>query len=200
MKTQLLDLMEQRCTIYALGDNVSQTPDEISSVIEGAVKQSPTSFNNQSIRAAVLFGKNSDKVWDIVEKRLESEVPNADAYKKTQEKIASFRAGFGTVLYFIDTNVIAQNEKDFALYADNFRVWAEQGLGGAQQSVWTALAENGIGASLQHYNPLIDVEIRNAFNIPENWELRAQMPFGSIEAVAGDKDFMSDDDRFLVIK
>lgn len=125
MKTQLLDLMEQRRTIYALGENVSQTPDEISSVIEGAVKQSPTSFNNQSIRAAVLFGKNSDKVWDIVEKRLESEVPNADAYKKTQEKIASFRAGFGTVLYFIDTKVIAQNEKDFALYADNFRVWAE---------------------------------------------------------------------------
>ncbi|WP_409022566.1 nitroreductase family protein [Dellaglioa sp. P0083] len=200
MKTQLLDLMEQRRTIYALGDKVSQTPDEITGVIEDAIKKSPTSFNNQTIRAAILFGKNSDMVWDIVEKRLKSEVPNAEAYKKTQEKIATFRAGFGTILYFIDTDVIAQNEKDFALYADNFRVWAEQGLGGAQQSVWTVLAENGIGASLQHYNPLIDTEIKNAFNIPGNWELRAQMPFGSIEAAAGDKDFMSDDDRFLVIK
>lgn len=48
--------------------------------------------------------------------------------------------------------------------------------------VWTALANSDIGANLQHYNPLIDDAVRQAFNIPNNWELVAQMPFGGIGA------------------
>lgn len=45
------------------------------------------------------------------------------------------------------------------------------------------------------YNPLIDDQIREAFDVPANWRLRAEMPFGSVEAQAGDKDYM-DDQRF----
>ena len=71
-------------------------------------------------------------------------------------------------------------------------------IGGAQQAVWVALANEGVGASLQHYNPLIDEMIAKEFNIPANWKLRAQMPFGSIEAPAGEKEFMADEDRFRV--
>ena len=86
------------------------------------------------------------------------------------------------------------------LYADNFADWAEQGIGGAQQAVWTALAEQQIGASLQHYNPLIDDAIHQAFNLPDSWQLRAEMPFGSIEAPAGNKDFRDDSEKFKLIK
>lgn len=103
-------------------------------------------------------------------------------------------------MYFTDMNIVHQFENDFALYADNFYDWSEQGQGNAQFAVWTALAENGLGANLQHYNPLIDDEVRAAFNIPDSWKLRAEMDFGSIEAPAGDKEFMADDDRFKVLK
>ena len=82
------------------------------------------------------------------------------------------------------------------LYADYFADWAEQGIGGAQLAVWVALAQEGIGASLQHYNPLIDELIASEFDLPSNWKLRAQMPFGSIEAPAGEKTFMAEADRF----
>ncbi|ORN00711.1 hypothetical protein FAM23279_02420 [Lentilactobacillus parabuchneri] len=78
--------------------------------------------------------------------------------------------------------------------------WAEQAQGNAQFAVWTSLAENGIGANLQHYNPLIDDEVKEAFGIPDSWKLRAQMDFGSIEAPADEKEFMSDEDRFKVLK
>ena len=91
-------------------------------------------------------------------------------------------------------------EKQFPAYADNFADWAEQGIGGAQQAVWTALAEQQIGASLQHYNPLIDDAIHQAFNLPDSWQLRAEMPFGSIEAPAGNKDFRDDSEKFKLIK
>ncbi len=47
-----------------------------------------------------------------------------------------------------------------------------------QYIIWTGLAAMGIGANLQHYNPLIDTEVAKAFNLPPNWKLVAQMPFG----------------------
>ena len=66
--------------------------------------------------------------------------------------------------------------------------------------MWTALAEQGIGASLQHYNPLIDDAIHNAFDLPAEWQLRAEMPFGSIEAPAGNKDYLDEQQVFKLIK
>lgn len=91
-------------------------------------------------------------------------------------------------------------ERDFPLYADNFADWAEQGIGGAQQAVWAVLAEQNIGASLQHYNPLIDDAIHEAFALSKEWKLRAQMPFGSIEAPAGEKDYLDENEVFKLIK
>ena len=51
---------------------------------------------------------------------------------------------------------------------------------------------------MQHYNPLIDELIAGEFDLPSNWKLRAQMPFGSIEAPASNKDFIADEGRFKV--
>ena len=87
-------------------------------------------------------------------------------------------------------------QEQFALYADNFPVWSEHSSAIAQFAVWTALSEHNIGASLQHYNPIVDAEIAEIFDIPANWKLRAQLVFGSIEAPAGEKTFMAEADRF----
>ncbi|GAX02801.1 hypothetical protein IWT140_00399 [Secundilactobacillus pentosiphilus] len=200
MKEQFLNLAKQRRSIYALGRYVTASEDDIASLIKETVKWVPTTFNNQSTRAVILFGANHEKLWDIVGQRLKSEVPTEEAYQKTLQKINAFKSAFGTVMFYTDMDVVHQSENNFALYADNFADWAEQGQGIAQFAVWTALAENGLGANLQHYNPLIDDLVRDAFDIPKNWKLRAEMDFGSIEAPAGDKAFMSDEDRFKVLK
>ena len=42
------------------------------------------------------------------------------------------------------------------------------------------MAEAGIGANIQHYNPVIDERVAKEWNIPTNLVLRAQMPFGEI--------------------
>lgn len=47
------DLQTQRRSIYALGRHVTQTPEALYDLVKSAVKQSPTSFNNQSVRAVV---------------------------------------------------------------------------------------------------------------------------------------------------
>ncbi|GAF41353.1 nitroreductase family protein [Agrilactobacillus composti DSM 18527 = JCM 14202] len=46
---------------------------------------------------------------------------------------------------------------------------------------------------------MIDADVKSAFNIPASWKLRAEMPFGSIEAGAGDKEYMNRSDRFKVL-
>ena len=172
-----IEFLKKRRSIYAIGKNIELNNEEITELIEGAVKNSPTAFNSQTVRAVITFGESSDRVWDIVLNELRKIVRDDDAFLKTKEKIATFKAGFGTVLYFTETATVKKLEKDFPLYADNFADWAEQGIGGAQQAVWEVLAANGLGASLQHYNPLIDDAIRQQFDLPESWRLRAEMPF-----------------------
>ncbi|GFI60617.1 nitroreductase [Limosilactobacillus reuteri] len=200
MNSQFNSLAANRRSIYALGDNLSQTPEEIFDLVKQTIKNSSTAFNSQTVRAVVLFGKSSDKVWEIVEDALRKIAKSPDAFEKTKAKIDSFKAGYGTILYFTDTTIVHQLENDYPSYAANFANWAEQGLGGAQQAVWTALAEQGIGASLQHYNPLIDDAIHQTFNLPADWQLRAEMPFGSIEAPAGEKAHLDDEEMFKLIK
>lgn len=199
MSNALISALEKRRSIYAIGKNVTASPDHIEQLIKQAVRQSPSSFNSQSTRAVILFGSQHDKLWDIVTDALRAIVP-ADQFGPTEKKIATFKAGFGTVLYFEDQSVVKGLQEKFALYAQHFPVWSEHAAGMAQLAVWTALANEGIGASLQHYIPLIDEAVRKTWNLPESWLMRAQMPFGSIEAPAGEKTFIDDAERFRVFK
>ncbi len=69
-----------------------------------------------------------------------------------------------------------------------------------QLVVWTALEAEGLGATLQHYNPLIDDEVKKEWNVPSNWKLIAQMPFGNPTAQPGDKEFKPLEDRIKFYK
>ncbi len=193
-------LIENRRTIYAIGNKVSQTADQLTEIIENAIVHSPSAFNSQTSRAVILFAQHHQDFWDIVFNKLREFLPDEDAVAKTKAKIDSFAAGAGTVLFFEDTDVVKGLQEQFSLYADNFPVWAEHSTGIAQFAVWTALAEQGIGASLQHYNPIIDDQVHAKWDVPGNWKLRAQLVFGSIEAPAGEKAFIDNSTRFKVFK
>ena len=190
-----LDQIKQRRTIYAIGKNVSKEQSAIEQIIQDAVRHSPSAFNSQTSRVVTLYGASHTKFWNMVREALRKVVP-AEAFANTDAKINSFEAGLGTALFYEDQDTVKALQEQFALYADNFPVWSEHSTGIAQFAVWTALAEQNIGASLQHYNPIIDDEAAAAFDIPANWKLRAQLVFGSIEAPAGEKTFMDDEVRF----
>lgn len=197
MENNFLDSIAKRRSIYHLGKNVSLSQDQLTELIQVAVEQSPSSFNSQSSRAVILFGQASVDFWEIVRETLRKMVPEA-AFAASSDKISSFAAGVGTVLFYEDQEIINNLQEQFALYADNFPVWSEHSTGIAQFAVWSALANETIGASLQHYNPVIDAEVADRFGIPNSWKLRAQMPFGSIESPAGDKSYMPRDERFRI--
>lgn len=193
--SNFLNSIKTRRTIYAIGKNVLVDQATIEETIREAVKQSPSSFNSQTSRVVTLYGESHSKFWEIVRETLRKMVP-ADAFANTSAKIDRFAAGFGTALFYEDQDVVKGLQEQFALYADNFPVWSEHSSAIAQFATWTALAEIGVGASLQHYNPIIDAEVAETFDIPANWKLRAQLVFGSIEAPAGEKTYMDDAVRF----
>ncbi|QAV23698.1 nitroreductase family protein [Proteus hauseri] len=199
MSNKFTDLMKQRRTIYHLGNQLPIDEEKVIATIKEAVKESPSAFNSQTSRVVVLFGEQHHALWNIVKNTLKKLIP-ADAFSATEAKIDSFAAGAGSILYFEDTDIVKGLQEQFPLYAENFPVWSEQASGMAQLSVWTALAAEKVGASLQHYNPIIDDEVHATWDLPKTWKLRAQMVFGSIEQEAGEKNYIEDDARFKVFK
>lgn len=200
MSNQFLDLITKRRTIYAIGKNVEQSPEYLTDLIQNAIKQSPSSFNSQSSRAVILFNVEHEKFWGFVADKLKSYAKDEESAAKTTAKMATFAAGTGTVLFFEDQNVVKGLQEQFPSYAENFPIWAEHSTAIAQFSTWTALHTEGLGASLQHYNPIVDEQVHAEWDIPENWKLRAQLVFGSVEGEARAKDYLEDDQRFKVFQ
>lgn len=198
MTNKTIDLLAKRRTQYALGKTLPMSSDAVEALIKQAIRLSPSSFNSQSSRAVILFGADSEQVWSLIEDELRKIVP-ADAFAATEAKMKGFSAGAGTVLFYEDQATIKSLQENFPLYADAFPGFANHSAGMAQLAVWTALAEAGIGASLQHYSPIADAALAQAFGVPASWKLIAQMPFGANAATPGEKTFIADEDRFITL-
>lgn len=168
----IIQSLEKRRSYYAISKSLPVEEAKIIECIEQLTEIVPDAFNMKSSRVVVALGEKQDILWDTI----------YDVFggKVEREKIDSFKAGAGTVLYFYDEEVVKGLEDAFPTYAQNFKGWALQSSGMLQISIWSGLRELGIGASLQHYNPIIDVKVKELFDLPESYHLIAQMPFGGI--------------------
>ncbi|GAA0121901.1 nitroreductase family protein [Clostridium faecium] len=199
MKKEFLTAIADRRTFYGISKESVVSDDRIKEVIEYAVKHTPSAFNSQSARVVLLLGNHHDKLWNITKEALRKIVP-ADKFGPTEEKINSFKSGYGTVLYFEDNSVVESLQQQFAIYKDNFPIWSQQSSGMHQLVIWTALENEGFGASLQHYTELIEADVRKEWDIPENWKMIAQMPFGKPTGEPGEKEFQPLEERVRIFK
>ena len=191
--------VKDRRTFYSISKEVVITDERIHQVIQEAVKHTPSAFNSQSARVVILLGKHHDTLWAIVKNELKKIVP-AENFAQTEEKINGFANGYGSVLFFEDRTVVESLQKQFPTYRDNFPIWSNQSAGMLQHVIWVALENEGFGASLQHYNPLIDEVVKLEWNIPTEWKLIAQMPFGKPTAAPGEKEFQPLEERIKIFK
>lgn len=199
MSKEFFAALQDRRSIYPIGKDVNVSDEKIQEIVNEAVKHTPSSFNSQSARVVVLLGEQHDKLWNITEETLKAIVPE-DQFAPTAEKMTMFRNGYGTVLFFEDQTVIEGLQTAFPGYADNFPLWSLQSAGMLQLVIWTGLEVEGLGATLQHYNPLIDDEVKKEWNVPASWKLLAELPFGAPLAPAGEKEFAPLEDRVKVYK
>lgn len=199
MSKEFLTAIADRRTFYGISKEAVVSDDRIKETIEHAVKYTPSAFNSQSARVVLLLGEHHDKLWDITKEALRKIVP-ADKFGSTEEKINSFKSGYGTVLFFEDNSVVESLQQQFAAYKDNFPIWSQQSSGMHQFAIWTALEIEGFGASLQHYTELIENDVKKEWDIPENWKLIAQMPFGKPTEEPGEKEFQPLEERIKIFK
>jgi len=199
MEKTYLAAVKDRRTFYSISKDPVTTDERIHQVIQEAVKYTPSAFNSQSARVAILLGKHHDELWNITKNELKKIVP-IERFAQTEEKINGFANGYGSVLFFEDMAVVENMQKQFPAYSDNFPIWSNQASGMLQHVIWVALEIEGFGVSLQHYNPLIDEAIKQEWSIPVTWKLISQMPFGKPTAAPGDKEFQPLAERIKIFK
>lgn len=200
MERTLKEALEHRRSYYALSSHSPVSDAEIEKIITFAARHVPSAFNSQSTRMVLLLGEHHRRLWDIVKETLRKIVP-AKSFPATEKKIdTSFAAGYGSVLFFEERSIIQGLQKSFPAYWDKFPIWSQHTSAMHQLSVWTMLEDAGFGASLQHYNPLINNSVRQEWELPETWELMAQMPFGKPLQEPEAKEFQSIEERVRIFK
>ena len=186
------DIIAKRRTVYALNKDLPVPNSVVEDLVRQMVKLVPDSYNMRSQRAVLVFGGRHDALWDAIHDAFDGKVD--------RDKIGSFKKAAGTVLFFTDSDVIKRMRQEQPRYADKFALWSQHAMGMLQFAVWTALSERNIGASLQHYNPVIDGAVRELFSIPDSWLLTAQMPFGGIVREPLPKQSEDVSERFKIVR
>lgn len=200
MKRTFIEAMKHRRSYYALSNHSPISATEIESIINNVVTHVPSAFNSQTTRVVLLIGEHHQKLWEIVENTLREKM-SGRSFDATKAKIDnSFASGYGTILFFEDQAVVKSLQEAFPTYADKFPEWSQHTSGMHQFAIWTLLEDAGLGASLQHYNPLIDEAVAQEWTLPEEWKLIAQMPFGTPTAMPGEKEFESLAKRIKIFK
>lgn len=178
MNRSFKEALQHRRSYYALGSERLVARTEIEEMVRFVLMHVPSAFNSQSSRIVLLMGKAHRRFWQIVKDTLQARI-SAELFVKTEKKInQSFASGYGTLLFFEDSGVVNNLQQRFSLYSDYFPSWSQQTSAMHQLSMWCLLEDCGLGASLQHYNPLIDEAVRQEWDLPFTWDLVAQMPFG----------------------
>ncbi|NLY09551.1 MAG: nitroreductase family protein [Tissierellia bacterium] len=185
-----------RRSIYAIGKDRVLGKEKVEGIVKDGILHIPSPFNVQSNRAVVLFGEKSDEFWDKLIEIMKGML-SPDRFPATEEKLLGFKAGYGTVLFFIDDAAINELKDKFPLYAHNFTPWSEHSQGMLQYYIWAGLEAEGLGANLQHYNELVEEFVKEKYPIKEGWRLTAQMPFGKALEKAGEKEFLPIEETFV---
>lgn len=194
-----LELIRGRRSVYALNTNTAVSQKQIMNVIERCVYEAPSAFNSQSPRIVVLFKDSSKKFWNLTMDSLRKVIP-PEKFGPTEEKINAFMQGIGTILFYEDDKITQDLQEKFPTYKALFPQWAEHNNAILQYMVWAALTELGLGANLQHYNPLVDEMAATSFDIPKNWRLIAQLNFGAVVRPADEKSHEPLKDRIKVFE
>lgn len=172
----LFRILANRRSYYALSNETTISVSRLEEIVQQVLLTTPSAFNTQSTRIVLLLGDHHRKIWDIVRSALKPLVP-AEQAAQTEAKLGGFQSAYGTVLFFEDPAPY-EPLSAFKMYADKFSSWRDQTSGMHQVLFWAAIEAEGLGGNIQHYNPVIDDEVKKAWGIDPEWQLISQMVIG----------------------
>jgi predicted oxidoreductase (fatty acid repression mutant protein) len=203
-KITLMDAMALRRSIYALAPESPVSDKRILEVVQHAITHCPSPFNSQSARAVILLKGEHEKLWDLATEAASKSFP-PPIYEALKPRLAGFRSGYGTVMWFEDQGRFTAIEEElgparWAGVKDKMPQWSEHSTGMHQYAVWMALDAEGFGCNLQHYNPFLNKSIQEQWKIPSDWDLKAQLVFGKPVGPPREKSVLPVEERVLVHK
>lgn len=186
--SELKDLLTKRRSHYAIGANTDVTAADVTAALNEVIPQVPSAFNSQATRVVVVSGEKNAQLWDLI-KGVQQEVLDEATLNFMTPIMDGAREAVGTILFFEDRDAV---EAGIPANEERRLVYKNHASANAQLTAWLALTELGLGANLQHFNigyeQGFDRAIRELLDVSETWELIAEMPFGSIEAPAAEKE------------
>lgn len=100
---KITEALKARRSYYAINRELPVAIDRVMDMVKELTELVPDAFNMKSSRVAVVHGEKQDQLWNKIYDVFEGKV--------AREKIDSFRAGSGTILYFYDRKVVESLQK-----------------------------------------------------------------------------------------
>ncbi|KAJ4296473.1 type II nitroreductase [Kalmusia sp. IMI 367209] len=176
--TPFLTAISSRRSVYSLSKDLPISKDRILELVKEALTHAPSPFNVRSTRTIVLFGDDHSNLWEHAYKVTEESSPAAIGV--LGPKIKGFVNAAGTVLFFDDPAAFELLTPRFQAHAKLYPEWEDHSSGMNQLIVWTALAAEGVGANLQHYQPGITPYLQEKYGVSKVWKPKAQLIFGGV--------------------
>lgn len=196
--SEFKDVVKRRRSIYALGQNTDYSIEEITGTIRRAQQHVPSAFNSQTSRLVVITGEANNKFWDLIYD-VQKDVLDQATWDFMSPIMTGAKEGIGTVLFFEDRDAVSQ----MPTQGQRTEAYKQNNSANSQYAIWLALSYMNLGGSLQHFNvgyeQGFDKAVRELFDLPESYELIAQMPFGSVEQEAGEKEHIDTEVQVQVI-
>lgn len=196
--SKFTELVQNRRTQYAIGKNTELSNEEISEYITNIVRDVPTAFNSQTTRVAIVFGEDNVKLWDHI-LDVQKDVLQGEMWDMMSGVMEGAKNGVGAVLFFEDLDAV----ETMPVNGTRGEAYKQNNNANTQYATWLGLTQLGLGGSLQHFNvgyeQGFDKSVKELLDLPERWELQAQMPFGSIEGEVAEKEYIADNERVRVI-
>lgn len=119
------EAVKDRRTYYALSHESTIPDSRIQEIVKDAILHVPSSFNSQTTRAVILLGDEHTKMWDITAELYKQQL-SEEKFNHANQRFQGFRAGYGTILFYEDTDTIRNFQEKFKTYEDKFPGWSEQ--------------------------------------------------------------------------
>ena len=182
-----LDALSVRRSTYTLSQESTLSDAQIKTILETALEQVPSTFGSFTTRMVLVVKEEHQKLWDLVTEVVKAVTPPEQFEGSTKGRLVGFKNSYGTVMFFEDPENTRKLQDKMPMFKDHFTAWSQHTSAMHQYAVWVALTTAGMGANLQHYNPLIDEKVKTTFNIPSEWFLTSQLTFGKPTKPPGPK-------------
>lgn len=174
-RSELVKLMARRRSIRRLQGG--PFPDAALARILEAARLTPTAYNRSPWHIVVVRDR-AETFWPLIEQAFRDRL-EGERLARYLERLGGFRRGVAAVIVYEDLSVARALADEWRISRDQAESFVAQALGMVQLALWLAVTAEGLAASLQHWESLVEDRLAIFLGLPaERYRLTAVIPIG----------------------